>query len=49
MKVNDNVQCSDFPCLDTSQAGYPLPAVEIEPAAVKILLISEAAPENREP
>jgi len=46
MKVNDNVQCSDFPCLDTNQAGYQLPAVEIDPASVKILLISEAAPEN---
>lgn len=46
MKTASIIKCSDFPCLDTSQAGYQLPAVEIDPASVKILLISEAAPEN---
>jgi hypothetical protein len=46
MKVNEIVQCLDFPCLDTQRAGYQIPAVELDPAAVKILLISEAAPEN---
>jgi uracil-DNA glycosylase len=46
MKVNDIVGCSDFPCLDTRQSGYLIPAVAIEPAAIKILLISEATPEN---
>ena len=46
MKVNDIVGCSDFPCLDTQRAGYQIPAVELDPAAVRILLISEAAPEN---
>jgi len=46
MKANEVVHCSDFPCLDTRRAGYQLPGVEVDPAAVKILLISEAAPEN---
>lgn len=46
MKVNDHIQCIDFPCLDTRRSGYLIPAVEIDPAAVKILLISEAAPGN---
>ena len=46
MKVNEIVQCLDFPCLDTQRAGYQIPAVELDPAAVKILLISEATPEN---
>jgi hypothetical protein len=46
MKVNDLVQCSDFPCLDTRSSGYNIPSVEINSAAIKILLISEAAPEN---
>ena len=46
MKTANVVQCKDFPCLDTRRAGYQLPAIEIDPAAVKILLISEAAPEN---
>ena len=46
MKINDLVKCSDFPCRDTRQSGYLVPAVEIDPAAVKILLISEVAPAN---
>jgi uracil-DNA glycosylase len=46
MKVIGLVQCLDFPCLDTRRAGYSIPAVELDPATVKILLISEAAPEN---
>ena len=46
MNVNSLVECLDFPCLDTRRAGYQVPAVEIDPASVKILLISEAAPEN---
>ena len=45
MKVSDFVQCVDFPCLDIRRAGYQVPAVEVEPAAIKIMLISEAAPE----
>jgi uracil-DNA glycosylase len=46
MRTARIVQCSDFPCLDTRRAGYLVPSVEVDPAAVRILLISEAAPEN---
>ena len=46
MNVNSLNQCLDFPCLDIRRAGYQVPAVEIDPTSVKILLISEAAPEN---
>jgi uracil-DNA glycosylase len=46
MKVNKFVQCIDFSCLDTRRASYLIPAVEIDPLKVSILLISEAAPEN---
>ncbi len=46
MKTNTLVQCLDFPCLDTRRAGYLVPNVDIDPAKVSILLISEAAPEN---
>ncbi len=46
MKGNVLVQCLDFPCLDTRRAGYLVPSVEIDPDAIKILLISESAPEN---
>ena len=46
MKVNSLVRCADFPCLDTRRESYCIPDVEIDPAKVSILLISEAAPEN---
>jgi len=46
MKVNSVLQCADFPCLDTCRDSYLVPDVDIDPARVSILLISEAAPEN---
>ena len=46
MKINTFVQCLDFPCLDTRRESYRVPDVEIDPAKVSILLISEAAPEK---
>ena len=46
MKPSAHVQCSDFRCLDTRRESYHIPDVEIDPARVSILLISEAAPEN---
>ena len=46
MKTASVVQCEDFPCLDTRRASYLIPAIDINPARVSILLISEAAPEN---
>src|SRR5512140_555760 len=46
MKTADFVQCPDFPCLDIRRESYHVPRVEIDPAKVSILLISEAAPEK---
>jgi uracil-DNA glycosylase len=40
------VQCVEFPCLDTRRSSYLIPNVDIDPAKVSILLISEASPEN---
>lgn len=48
MKPACLVSCIDFPCLDTLRAGYLVPDVEIDPAKISILLISEAAPTNPE-
>jgi uracil-DNA glycosylase len=48
MKPNGIVKCVDFPCTDTNRLGYLVPGVEIDPAGVSILLISEAAPANPE-
>jgi uracil-DNA glycosylase len=44
MQVNTSVQCIDFPCQDVNHNSYIVPGVEIDPAAVSIILISEAAP-----
>ena len=46
MNTNSVVQCEDFPCLDIRRASHLIPDVDIDPAKVSILLISEAAPEN---
>jgi uracil-DNA glycosylase len=46
MKPNLEVQCVDFPCIDTRRASYLVPDVDIDPAKVSIILISEAAPGN---
>jgi len=43
---NSLVQCVDFPCLDTRRESYLVPNIDIDPAKVSILLISEAAPQN---
>ena len=44
MRPNTFVQCKDFPCTDTSRPSYIVPGLDIDPAKVSILLISEAAP-----
>ena len=46
MKPNATVKCIDFPCTDTNRLSYLVPGVEVDPAKVSILLISEAAPVN---
>ena len=46
MKPNATVKCVDFPCTDTSRLSYLVPGLEIDPAKISILLISEAAPVN---
>jgi uracil-DNA glycosylase len=40
------INCVDFPCPDTCRSSYFIPNIEIEPAKVSIMLISEASPEN---
>ena len=46
MKPSSLAYCSDFPCLDTRRESYLIPNIDIDPAKVSILLISEASPEN---
>jgi uracil-DNA glycosylase len=46
VKPNSTVKCVDFPCLDTRRSSYLIPNIDIDPAKVSIMLISEASPEN---
>ncbi len=44
MKIDRIIQCVDFPCLDTRRDSYLIPNIDIDPAKVSIMLISEASP-----
>jgi len=46
MKPASLIQCIDFPCLDTRWESYLVPNIDIDPACVSILLISEVSPES---
>ncbi len=43
MRVSDLVQCIDFPCVEAKQESYLVPDVDVDPAIIKIMLISETA------
>lgn len=44
MKTTDHVGCVGFPCADVAPAGYALPSRDVDPAAVRIVMVSEAPP-----
>jgi uracil-DNA glycosylase len=48
MKINELIKCIDFPCTDTDKTAYVVPPVDIDPARVKILMITEAPPNEPE-
>jgi uracil-DNA glycosylase len=47
MKITDKIKCIDFPCGDTDKDSHALPPVDIDPATIKILMITEAPPNDR--
>jgi hypothetical protein len=44
MRISDHIQCIDFPCAEARQEGYLVPVIDIDPASIKLMLISETAP-----
>ena len=44
MRPSDCVGCKSFPCADVNHQSYVIPDIELTPEAVRIVLISEAAP-----
>ncbi|GAP12436.1 uracil DNA glycosylase superfamily [Longilinea arvoryzae] len=43
MRIDQNVFCTDSPCADVLPERSSVPAVELDPAAVRLVLISECA------
>jgi len=46
MQINKSVKCNDFSCLDVNKEDYMIPNMETEPERIKIIMISEAPPED---
>lgn len=44
MKASDIISCQNFPCDDVKHENYIVPEIEINPEAVSVVMISEAAP-----
>lgn len=46
MRITELIQCIDFPCVEAYQERYLIPNLELDPASIKVMLISETAPTN---
>jgi hypothetical protein len=46
MRVGECVACATFPCADVRHDCYLIPAVDVQPQNVSMVMISEAAPPN---
>ncbi len=46
MRVSACVECASFPCDDVRHECYIVPDIEVKPADISIVMVSEAAPEN---
>jgi uracil-DNA glycosylase len=44
MRTSDQIRCEGFPCSDIQSRVHLVPSEEIDPEAVRILMISEAPP-----
>jgi len=47
MKISDKIKCASFPCTDISKDNYLVPPADINAEKIKILMITEAPPENK--
>jgi uracil-DNA glycosylase len=46
MQASKCVGCKRFQCADVDKSAYAIPSVDVQPDAISIMLISEAAPAN---
>jgi len=47
MKIIEHINCVDFPCTDTDKNSYILPSGDIDTENVRILMITEAPPNDK--
>ncbi len=47
MKISEKIKCSTFPCTDIGKNSYVLPSADINAAKIKILMITEAPPNEK--
>jgi len=43
MRVDSYLACHGFPCIDVNHQGYRIPSVDLDPASVRLVMISEAS------
>jgi uracil-DNA glycosylase len=48
MRVSQCVGCKEFPCADVKHECYIIPAVDVQPETISLVMISEAAPPSRD-
>jgi uracil-DNA glycosylase len=48
MNVSDSVICLDFPCTDINRQAYTMPSVNIDPQKIRIFMVSEAPPPDKD-
>ena len=48
MKISEIIRCNEFPCADVDKNSYNIPPLEIEPANIKIIIIAEALPPDKD-
>jgi uracil-DNA glycosylase len=46
MKINEKINCPDFPCKDIDTNSHTLPDTDINVENIKIMMITEAPPNN---
>lgn len=46
IQINECIGCKTFPCTDIKQDRYYIPAIDIDPQRSRLVLISEAAPDE---
>jgi uracil-DNA glycosylase len=46
MKIDEHIQCPNFPCTDVDKNSYVVPPAEIDVEKIKILMITEAPPND---